>query len=312
MKPEKFDVLAEKVRNWGRWGSEDQTGTLNLIDDAALKRAADAITAGKKFSLGLAFNKDGPQDGSVRFNPIHYMKDIGTAMNAHSAGAGYSDDVVIMPLQCATQWDAIGHVFYDGLLYNGHKQCDHVGVNGASKCGIEHMATPGLASRGVLLDIARLKGVDILPKDFAISPDVLNECCEKQGVSVEPGDIVLVRTGHIRHFVLNNDRASYNGESAGLSHFCAEWLYDKSAAAVCADNVAVEILDYAELGSTERPLALHLLCLRDMGLPFGEQFNMEAYAADCAADGKYTCLFAAPPLGVTGGLGSPVNPVVLK
>jgi kynurenine formamidase len=89
-------------------------------------------------------------------------------------------------------------------------------------------------------------------------------------------------------------------------------LHEKSVAAVCADNVAVEIISYAELGVSERPLPLHLLCLRDMGMPLGEIFNLEELAADCATDGRYSFLIAAPPLGITGGLGSPVNPVVLK
>jgi kynurenine formamidase len=312
MRPEKFDMLAEKLRNWGRWGSDDQKGTLNLIDGAALMRATKAVTVGKRFSLGLGFDKNGPQDGSVRFNPIHYMKDIGTKMNAVSGDAGYSDDVVILPLQCSTQWDALGHVYYDGLLYNGCKACDVLSVHGASKNSIEHMATPGLMSRGILLDIARLKGVEILPTNYAITVDDLNAACAKQGVKVESGDIVLVRTGQIRRFTVENNRAAWAGEQAGLSHLCAEWLHEKSVAAVCADNVAVEIIAYAELGVSERPLPLHLLCLRDMGMPLGEIFNLEELAADCATDKRYSFLIAAPPLGITGGLGSPVNPVVLK
>jgi kynurenine formamidase len=312
MRPEKFDMLAEKLRNWGRWGSEDQKGTLNHIDGAALMRATKAVTAGKRFSLGLPFDKNGPQDGSVRFNPIHYMKDIGTKMNAVSGDAGYSDDVVIMPLQCATQWDALGHVYYDGLLYNGCKACDVLSVNGATKNSIEHLATPGLMSRGILLDIARLKGVETLPKSYAITVDDLNAACSKQGVKVESGDIVLVRTGQIRRFTIDKDRGAWAGEQAGLSHLCAEWLYDKSVAAVCADNIAVEVLAFADLMVSERPLPLHMLCLRDMGMPLGEIFNLEELAADCATDGHYSFLIAAPPLGITGGLGSPVNPVVLK
>src|SRR5271163_4512075 len=312
MRPERFDSLAEKLRNWGRWGAEDQKGTLNHIDGGALMRAAKAVTAGKRFSLGLPFDKNGPQDGSVRFNPIHYMKDIGTRMNAVSGDAGYSDDVVILPLQSSTQWDALGHVYYDGLLYNGCKACDVISVHGASKNSIEHMATPGLMSRGVLLDIARLKGVDVLPPKYAITVDDLNAACAKQGVKVESGDIVAVRTGYIRHFTIDNNRAAWGGEQAGLSHLCAEWLHEKSAAAVCADNMAVEVLNYAELGVSERPLPLHMLCLVDMGMPLGEIFNLEALAADCATDGRYSFLLSAPPLAITGGLGSPVNPLALK
>ena len=97
----------------------------------------------------------------------------------------------------------------------------------------------------------------------------------------------------------------------GLKYTCAEWAHDKSLAATCADNMAVEILDAEGMGS-DVPLAFHMLALRDMGMPLGEMFNLDALAADCAEDGRYTFMLAAPPLEVTNGFGSPVNPLALK
>ncbi len=311
MRPANFDHLAEKLRNWGRWGAEDQRGCLNHIGAETLKGAAGEVRDGKLFNLGLKFDRNGPQLGGGRFNPRVYATDLFTPLNPAVPGVCYSDDVVHMPLQCATQWDALGHVHYDGQLYNGCSARECLTEKGAGKMGIEHLASPGILSRGVLLDIARLKGVERLPLDYAITPDDLTACCEKQGVKPGVGDIILVRTGHMQRFTQDGDRVAYMGMQPGLNFACAEWAHDRSLAAVAADNMAVEILDREGLGS-DMPLAFHMLALRDMGMPLGEMFNLEALAADCAEDGRYTVMLSAPPLEVTNGFGSPVNPLALK
>lgn len=307
-----FDQLAEKLRNWGRWGPEDQRGALNHIGPETLKAAAAEVGSGKLFNLGLAFDKNGPQTGAGgRFNPKLYPTDLFTPLNPAVPGVCYSDDVIHMPLQAATQWDALGHVHYDGQLYNGCNARECLTEKGALKCGVEHLATPGIMSRGMLLDIARLKGVERLPRDYAITVDDLNACCEKHGLRIDKGDIVLVRTGHIQVFTKDQDRAGFTGLQPGLHYTCAEWAHDKSLAAVCADNLAVEVIS-AEGMQSDMPLAFHMLALRDMGMPLGEMFNLDALAADCAEDGRYSFMLAAPPLEVTNGFGSPVNPLALK
>jgi kynurenine formamidase len=311
MKPANFDHLAETLRNWGRWGAEDQRGTLNHIGPEVLKNAAAQVQSGKLFNLGLKFDKNGPQPGGGRFNPKVYVTDLFTPLNPNVPGVCYSDDVVHMPLQAATQWDALGHVHYDGKLYNGCNARECLTEKGAAKMGIEHLASPGIMSRGVLLDIARFKGVERLATDYAITVDDLNACCAKQGVTMAAGDILLVRTGHIQVFTHDQNRVGFMGMQPGLKYTCAEWAHDKSLAATCADNMAVEILD-AETMQSDMPLAFHMLALRDMGMPLGEMFNLDALAADCAADGRYTFMLAAPPLEVTNGFGSPVNPLALK
>ena len=311
MRPANFDQLAEKLRNWGRWGEADQRGALNHIGPETLKNAAAEVRDGKLFNLGLKFDRNGPQLGRGRFNPLVYPTDLFTPLNPAVPGVCYSDDVIHMPLQCATQWDALGHVHYDGQLYNGCNARECLTEKGALKMGINHLASPGIMSRGVLLDIARLKGVERLPLDYAISVDDLNAACEKEGVSARVGDILLIRTGHMQLFTTDADRAGFMGLQPGLSFACAEWAHDKSLAAVAADNMAVELLHPEVLGS-EAPLPFHMLALRDMGMPLGEMFNLEALAADCADDGRYTFMLTAPPLEVTGGFGSPVNPLALK
>lgn len=311
MQRQDFDKLAERLRNWGRWGAEDQRGTLNHIGPETLKKAAATVTAGKLFNLGLNFDRNGPQLGAGRFNPKLYATDLFTPLNPARPNVVYSDDVIHMPLQAATQWDALAHVHYDGVLYNNCNARETLSEKGAARLGIEHLATPGIMSRGVLLDIARLKGVERLATDYAITVDDLNHACAKQGVIMQTGDVVLIRTGHIQRFTIDKDRQAYNGMQPGLDAPCAEWVHDHSLAAVCADNVAVEIMS-PEMLSGDVPLPLHMLLLRDMGCPLGEMFNLDALAADCAADGRYSFLFSAPPIAFTNAFGSPVNPLVLK
>lgn len=129
---------------------------------------------------------------------------------------------------------------------------------------------------------------------------------------MRPGDIVIVRTGHLRRFTVEKNRQKLNSiPMPGLSHLCAEWRYDKSVAAVAADNLAVEVI-LPEIKASDMPHPLHMLCLRDMGCPLGEMFELEELSADCAADGRYSFMLAAPALALTGAFGSPVNPIVLK
>jgi Putative cyclase len=307
MTPTNFEHLAETVRNWGRWGNEDQRGTVNHIGPEALKAAAATVQSGKLFSLGINFDKHGPQMGPVRFNPMLYMTHLFTPVNPAFPSAKVSDDAIVM----STQWDALGHVHYDGLLYNGCKACDTLSPQGAARLGIENLAQPGIMSRGILLDIARLKKVERLPLDYAISVDDLNEACATQGVKPQAGDIVLIRTGHIQYFTIDKNRATFNGWQCGVTHHCAEWAHDHSLAAFCADNLAVEVIT-PEVMALEMPMPFHMLALRDMGMPLGEIFNLDALAADCAADGRYQFMLSAPPLAVTNAVGSPVNPLALK
>lgn len=310
-----FETLAKRVSNWGRWGKDDQRGTLNLITPEVLKRAGREIRQGKLFRLGLDFADDGPQSGrpsGERHNPHHYMTKVSKPFNPALGDYAMSDDVIHMHLQASTQWDGLAHVQYGGKLYNGFKAAEVLSSAGASRLGVEHAASPGVMSRGVLLDIARLNGVDRLPTDFLITPDHLEAACKSQRVSMESGDIVLVRTGHITWFKEDKDYATFRLQQPGLSMGCALWLRDRNVAAVCADNAGVELMkvNYAKQGPV--PLPLHMLCLRDMGLQLGELFDLEALAEDCAQDGVYTFLLSAPVLPVRGGVGSPINPLALK
>ncbi|HVP30159.1 MAG TPA: cyclase family protein [Myxococcota bacterium] len=310
---DKMDVvraLAKRVSNWGRWGRDDERGTLNLLTPDVVKAAAACVKTGRVFPLGLAFGPDGPQSGTVigRFNPQHYMTAIGAPFGA-PGGFHYSDDVICMPLQCATQWDSLAHVHYDGLLYNGVPAAEALSVSGTTKNGIDRLAEAGIVSRGVLLDVARTKGVERLAPGTCIRPADLDAAERAARVTVGAGDVLLFRTGHLNVFLRDGDRETYLWQGPGLGIDCIEWLRARDVAAVCADNTAIEVMPCED---PELFYPVHLLGIRDMGMPFGEMFDLEALAADCARDGQHTFLFSAPPLKVTGGIGSPVNPVAVK
>src|SRR6201991_3516342 len=209
-----FRRLADDVRNWGRWGDADELGTLNLITTEKVAQAASLVKHGKVFPLGVDFGSSGPQGAfHYRQNPTHVMTvDGGDARTLLEFGpkwlanpsavqlSGYSeagpmrfnDDLIIMPLQAATQWDALSHVYYEEKLYNGFP-ANSVTSAGAFHCGIDKVDGKGITSRGVLLDIVRLRGVDTFCEmGNPITPDELDAAVQAQDVSIRQGDIVLV------------------------------------------------------------------------------------------------------------------------
>ena len=263
---------------------------------------------GEVFSLGLTFGVDGPQIGQGgRVNPLHLMSAVGAGYGPDPEGFRYNDDVVVMPLQCATQWDSLAHVYYGGQLYNGFPATTTTAA-GASRNGIDKFG-PGLVSRGVLLDVARAAGEKRLAPGRVITPADLEAAERAQKVKVESGDVLLVRTGHMTVFTVDGDRVGYMRQMPGLGLACPEWLHARQVAAVATDTNAVEVIPFEDPGA---PLPVHMLCIRDMGLTLGEMFYLEDLADDCARDGVWEFLFSAPPLKVTGAVGSPLNPLAVK
>src|SRR2546422_5017923 len=186
-------ALAMKVRNWGRWGPDDEIGTLNYITPDTIAAAGRRVTAGKVFALGIPLDRQGPQSGTrQRFNPIHTMfRDGGDAPRtpaevAAAQGYGGSDDWIVMPLQCATQWDSLAHIFYEGKMWNGY-DATLVTSTGAARNSIDK-TTARLAGRGVLLDVARQKGVRSLAPGYAITVADLEATAAAQKVEVRRGD----------------------------------------------------------------------------------------------------------------------------
>lgn len=304
-----FRELARRVSNWGRWGEDDELGTLNLIDAAARARGAAAVRQGRAFSLAVRMDQHSPQVGSIpgRVNPLRTMVALNTPYTGTEEGFCCNDDVVTMGLQAATHWDALAHVSYDAKLYNGFPASSVTADGGAARCGIHRVKS--LTTRGVLLDVARALDVERLDPGYPIQRADLDAALAQAGTSIEAGDAVLVRTGHVQLFKAR-DRTTYTtGPQPGLTMATVPWLHERDVAAVATDTIALEVYP----GEDDQLLfPVHLLQLRDMGLTQGQNFDLEALAADCAEDGQWDFLLEASPLPFTGGCGSPVNPVAIK
>ncbi len=299
-------ALGREVSNWGRWGSDDERGTTNLITPDRVVAAAGLIRSGQVFHLGIPLDSDGPQPGGARINPIRLMSENGQEQ-VLPGGFKWADDYVFMPLQAGSQYDSLAHVHYDDQLYNGHSGSG-VTVKGADKCGI-HTQAAGIAGRGVLLDVARVRGVDWLEAGTAIGPDELAAVADAQGVTVGSGDILLIRTGWRKKFLADRDAATFMAGEPGLSLSCATWLRERDVAVVGSDNWAVEVMPGENPGGA---FELHMVLIRDMGLTLAEMLDFEDLAEACAADGHYDFFYAGPPLQFTRGVGSPINPLAIK
>jgi kynurenine formamidase len=306
-----FEDLLRRLSNRGRWGEGDERGALNYITEEKRRRAAGLVRHGRVFSLSIPVEGGrGPQRGlGGRVNPLHFMTATGCDPSGQvelGHGCGYTDDFLAMTVQGGTQWDALCHVFYDGELYNGHP-ASSVTSRGAARNGIEK-AGAGFVSRGVLLDVARQQGVGCLEPGYAIRTAELEAVEKAQGVAVESGDIVLVRTGQMSTVGDFSNWSAFHGKEAGLHWETAEWLHERQVAAVAADNSMVEASRVLEGVA----IPFHMLALRNLGIHLGEFWYLERLAEDCASDGVFEFLLVAQALPIVGGTGSPVNPLALK
>lgn len=304
--PAAFHEIAKRVNNWGRWGPDDELGTLNLITDEVVREAAATVRTGRRVPLALPLRQDGVQTGMIpgRVNPLHVMVQI----NQELFGPGTvacSDDAVTMGLQAATHWDALPHVSHSGRLYNGrpaHTVTAHGGAEFSGIGTVRHLVT-----RGVLLDVARARGTDRLDGSYAVTPEDLDAAEELAGTRVRAGDAVLVRTGQMRVF-LAGDRHAYAYPSPGLSVRTPEWFHARDVAAVANDTLTFEVVPPE---SEDLWLPVHALHLVEMGMPQGQNWNLEKLSTACGETGRYAFLLSATPEPFTGATGSPVAPVAV-
>ena len=264
-------------------------------------------------SLALELRSDLPQaPGSGRLNPQHVMTETGSDAAAGDSTSAYSDDVLAMSVHAATHWDALSHVFHRGLMYNS-RPCTDVTSGGARTNDIVPVAER-LATRGVLVDIARDHGVESLAPDQEVTVADLESALAAQRVELASGDVLLVRTGHLGRIAASGDWANFTEVDGrvplepGIGADCLPWLHELGVAGVACDNWAVEHLDANSSGR----LPVHEVGIVHMGLLLGEIFQLDSLAAACAADGQYDFLLAAGPLPIRGGVGGPVNPLAIR
>lgn len=324
---EDWRTVGASLRNWGRWGPDDQLGTLNFITPERIAYACSLARKGRVVSMSAPFDAYLPHGASgFRRNPIHLMTVDGGDEDLYSTLDGwggeteralqqrqastplrFADDVIFMSLQAGTQWDALSHAYYDGKLYNGYPSSSITSF-GATRNGIEIVALRGLVARGVLLDVAAAHGVRRLEAGYAIEPEEMDEIAATQGVSVSSGDVVVVRTGAWGAYEELHDASILYGSCPGLSWRCADWLYKHEIAGVAADNIAVDV---SPSGIPNVNLPLHLIGLRDMGLMLGELWDLERLSGACSDEGCYEFLLVAQPIRFVGAVGSPINPLAV-
>ncbi len=284
--------------NWNRWGAEDERGALNHIDPEAVKRAAALVKSGQVISLAQPLSARTPFPPH-RAGMQHFM---GRSGGDYAAGARrpggfqFAEDTLLMPAHIGTHIDALCHAWYDDLLYNGFPGAGTRGTTGAVRCGIDKMGP--IAARGILLDIAAVRSGALADGDPIGVADLV-KAADAAGGEPRKGDVVLIRTGWAER---GAETISFDTEP-GLDLAAALWLAERDVAVVGADNFAVEVLPFA----TDTVFPVHQRLIRDFGIPLLEGLVLRSLAET----GRHTFLFAASPLPVVGGTGSPISPMAI-
>jgi kynurenine formamidase len=305
---EELQAIASRVSNWGRWGDDDERGTANLIDEAALRRGLACVRDGQAFPLAIPLDQNGPQlpgGAPGRIDPIRTMLCLNQIYTGQPGDAAFNDDMVVLSMSSGTHIDSLAHVTYDGQMYNGYTDSE-VTAEGAARCGTDKLGP--ILSRGVLLDVARVKGVDRLEPGYPITAADLDAAVAQSGVELAPGDVLLVRTGQIQ--LLHKGKVwDYNHDSPGLSAGTIEWIHGHDVGAIFTDTYIFEVWppeDWSQM------MCVHMVHLRDMGQVQGQNFDFEALAAACADDGRHDCFFSAVPEPFTAACSAPVAPVAVR
>ena len=289
-------ALHAGLSNWGRWGPDDQLGALNLIAPEVTAAAAATVRTGRTVSCARPLNTEAAADNPA---PVaHHM--IGTATEGWGA-----DYFAVAPHGFATSHiDALCHIFYEGKLFNGY-DTRTVTAHGATRLGIHHLQD-GIVTRGVLLDIPAVRGVDALEPGEAIFPEDLEAAEERAGVRVRPGDALLVRTGR---WVWRATHGPWNiaAQAAGLDAACLPWLRERDVATLGSDAVSDVMPSRVEgVG-----MPIHEIAIVALGLHLMDNLDLDALAAACADEGRWGFLFVVAPLVLRRGTASPVNPIAV-
>jgi kynurenine formamidase len=288
---EQFERWKTELSNWGRWGKDDEIGTLNLITPAKRRQAAALVKEG--FSVSLAGDADKVK-AVDNPNPYeHTMMGIG------------SDRISVAYHGVAhTHIDSLAHIHYDGVFYNGYKpDPDEVAKAGGHARNSIHNLKNGIFTRGVLIDIPRLKGVPYLEQGTPIYVEDLEAWEKKAGVKVGPGDALFIRTGvWARRKALGPYARGRNARDAGLDASVIPWLKQRDIALMGSDHP--QYVSPAELVAAAHDFPLVIL-----GLHLFDNCDLEALGEAADARKRWEFLLTAAPLPIRGGTGSPLNPI---
>jgi kynurenine formamidase len=297
-----MNELKPNVGNWGRWGAEDERGAANFNTAERIRAASALVRTGKVYSLAIPLQTENVPVLPPRVPPQHYMRIDGGDYAAglkRRGGFQTSDDTIILGTHSTTHIDALAHAWYDDTLYNNFS-ANTVRSNGAKHCGIDKLVH--IVGRGVMLDLPAHRDLPHLPFGEVITPQHLENCAKAQGTELREGDILLFRTGWQQIFKKDGSAAFFKGEP-GIGREAAEWIGRKGFAAVGSDNWGVEVVPV----EGDIPAPVHRRLIRDFGVYLLELFDLDGLAADRV----HEFMFVAAPLRITGGVGSPLNPLAI-
>ena len=287
---------AEEDRCPSRWGAGDERGSANHMGPATVLRAAQAIRLGEVVELGHILSESMPL-GHRHFD--FYLRP--TLMNPEPNQRGSNEELIVTELaQVGTQMDGFAHQSIGDTFYNCFRVSETLTRSGFTRLGVENVGT--LMTRGVLLDIARLKGVDMLSEDYEITADDLQQALAGANLALEPGDAVLINTGW--GLLRDRDIERYLGSAPGIGLAAAEWLVAQDPMLVGGDNMPVEILPNPDPGLS---LPVHQVLLVVNGIHLVERVKLD----ELAAREVYEFAFVMQPLKIQGGTGSTVAPAAI-
>jgi kynurenine formamidase len=293
-----IDRLMKELSNWGRWGKDDQLGTLNLITAEKRIQAAALVKTGLSVSLARNVEKKSAADNPMPF--LHKMLSTGKGDGDQWATDSYS---VSYHGIAHTHMDALCHLVHEGKIYNGFTQ-DAIAESGAGKLSIHHVKH-GIFTRAILIDVPRLRGVKYLEPGTPIYPEDLDAWENRAGVKVGSGDVLFIRTGK---WARRDELGAWNTSTeglAGLHASCAKWLRDRDVAMLGSD-AASDVMP-SRVADVGQPV--HLLTLNAMGMPIFDNCDLEELAKVSERLKRWEFLITAAPLPVEGGTGSPLNPI---
>jgi kynurenine formamidase len=292
---EMVDRWMIELSNWGRWGKQDQMGAINLITPAKRRQAAALVKDGVSVSLARDAETAKAADNPSPFE--HVM----VASGINNAGQFCLDRYSVSYHGLAhSHFDSLCHMFYNGKMFNGFSQTEVTG-KGAGKLAVIQFKN-GIFTRGILMDIPRLKGVPYLEPGAAIYPEDLDAWEKKAGIRVESGDVVFIRTGR---WALRAIKGPWSGKMAGLYATCARWLKSRDVAAIGSD--AASGVQPSGVEGVLEPI--HQLALIAMGMPIFDNCDLEAVSREAGERRRWEFLLTAAPLPVPGGTGSPLNAI---
>jgi kynurenine formamidase len=298
-----FQQLFQEVRNWGRWGERGARGALNYLTLERIASAARLARTGITVTLSLPLCTEQGVECPL---PAHHHMTMLTDEDIGSGSVRFAKDYVGLDYhnEGHSHIDAFSHVAYEGVFYDAQPESS-VTLRGAETGGID-LLKDGLVGRGVLLDVPRTRGVGWLEPGEHVFPEDLEAAEREQGVRVGAGDVLLVRTGHARRLAELGPWETGKAK-AGLHPRAATFLAQRCVAALGSDGNN----DTAPSTTEGVAFPIHVLALNAMGIHLLDYLQFEDLVERCEEAGRWEFLFVAAPLRITGGTGSPLNPIAI-